>query len=86
MCLIELTSVTVAATHALARALRNRAGNYLLALTDDYERIDFVLLQQYLHSPAVTRSDVRGAMQRLRAPSPAPDPHVRVNLPQLFPF
>ena len=57
--LIELTSVTVAVTHALARALRNRAGNYLLALTDDYERIDFVLLQRYLraisHSPMTTQ-------------------------------
>ena len=57
--LIELTSVTVAATHALARALRNRAGNYLLALTDDYERIDFVLLQRYLraisNSPMTTQ-------------------------------
>ncbi len=50
---VELTSVTVAATHGLARALRNRVGNYLLALTDDYERIDFVLLQRYLRgSPA----------------------------------
>src|SRR5688572_2628845 len=28
--LVELTSVTVAATQGLARALRNRAGNYLL--------------------------------------------------------
>ena len=57
--LIELTSVTVAATHALARALRNRAGNYLLAVTDDYERIDFVLLQRYLraisNSPMATQ-------------------------------
>ena len=57
--LIELTSVTVAATQGLARALRNRAGNYLLALTDDYERIDFVLLQRSLPgpttSPMVTR-------------------------------
>ena len=46
--LIELTSVTVAATQGLARALRNRAGNYLLVLTDDYERLDFVLLQRSL--------------------------------------
>ena len=46
--LIELTSVTVAATQALARALRNRAGNYLLVLTDDYEHLDFVLLQRSL--------------------------------------
>ena len=46
--LIELTSVTVAATQGLARSLRNRAGNYLLVLTDDYERLDFVLLQRSL--------------------------------------
>ncbi len=60
--LIELTSVTVAATHGVARALRNRAGNYLLALTDDYERVDFVLLQRYLRdaspSPLTTRQVV----------------------------
>ena len=57
--LIELTSVTVASTHGLARALRNRVGNYLLILTDDYERIDFVLLQRYLRiasaSPMATQ-------------------------------
>ena len=46
--LVELTSVTVAATQGLARALRNRAGNYLMVLTDDYERLDFVLLQRSL--------------------------------------
>ena len=46
--LIELTSVTVAATQGLARSLRNRAGNYLLVLTDDYERLDFVLLERSL--------------------------------------
>ena len=57
--LVELTSVTLAATQGLARALRNRAGNYLLALTDDYERIDLVLLQRYLRgssaSPMMTQ-------------------------------
>ncbi len=46
--LIELSSVTIAATQGLARALRNRAGNYLLVLTDDYDRLDFVLLQRSL--------------------------------------
>ena len=46
--LVEMTSVTVAATQGLARALRNRAGNYLMVLTDDYERLDFVLLQRSL--------------------------------------
>ena len=57
--LIELTSVTIAATQGLARALRNRAGNYLIVLTDDYERLDFVLLQRSLPgtptSPMVAR-------------------------------
>ncbi|MBI3328278.1 MAG: hypothetical protein HYZ81_16435 [Nitrospinae bacterium] len=46
--LFELTSVTVGHTRALARAFRNRAGNYLLILTSDYERLDFVLLEKYL--------------------------------------
>ena len=57
--LLELTSVTVAATQGLTRALRNRVGNYLLVLTDDYERLDFVLLQRSLPSfttsPMTTR-------------------------------
>ena len=46
--LMEVTSVTVTVTQGLARALRNRVGNYLLVLTDDYERLDFVLLQRSL--------------------------------------
>lgn len=46
--LFELTSVTVSHTRVLARAFRNRAGNYLLVLTSDYERLDFVLLEKYL--------------------------------------
>jgi len=58
--LIELTSVTVAATQGISRALRNRAGNYLLVLTDDYEQLDFVLLERSLPAAAgstmVTRS------------------------------
>lgn len=46
--LVELTSVTVAATQGMVRALRNRVGNYLLVLTDDYARLDFVLLERTL--------------------------------------
>jgi hypothetical protein len=46
--LVELTSVTIAATQGLARALKNRVGNYVLVLTDDYERLDFVLLERTL--------------------------------------
>ena len=41
--LAELSSVTLAATRGLAAALRNRAGNYLLVLTHDYERTEFAL-------------------------------------------
>ncbi len=44
--LVELSSVTLVATRGLASALRNRAGNYLLVLTHDYERIDFVLVEK----------------------------------------
>ena len=46
--LIELKHLTVVNTQALARALKNRAGNFLLVLTADYERIDFVLLEPVL--------------------------------------
>jgi hypothetical protein len=44
--LFELASVTVAHTNALARAFRNKSGNYLFILTSDYERIDFVLVER----------------------------------------
>ena len=46
--LFELATVTVTHTRALARAFRNRAGNYLLVLTSDYDRLDFVLVEKYL--------------------------------------
>jgi hypothetical protein len=55
--LFELTSVTVAHTRALARAFRNRVGNFLLVLTSDYERLDFVLLERYL-PPAASGSTI----------------------------
>jgi hypothetical protein len=47
--LFELASVTVAVTQGLARAFRNRAGNFLLVLTTrDYDHLDFVLLERYV--------------------------------------
>ena len=64
--LIELISVTVAATQALARTLRNRAGNYLLVLTDDYERIDFILLQRFLPSSSASPMTMRQVSVRPR--------------------
>ena len=66
--LIEPTSVTVAATQALARSLRNRAGNYLLVLTDDYERLDFVLLERSL--PGSTTSPMTA--RQVAVPPPPP--------------
>lgn len=45
---VELTSVTVAHTRALARSFRSLGGNYLLVLTSDFERLDFVLLERYV--------------------------------------
>ena len=50
--LFELASVTVSHTRALARAFRNRAGNFLLVLTSDYEQLDFVLLERFLPTAA----------------------------------
>ena len=64
--LIELSSVTVAAAQALARTLRNRAGNYLLILTDDYERIDFILLQRSLPSSSASPMTMRQVSVRPR--------------------
>jgi hypothetical protein len=46
--LFNLTSVTVARTRDLARVFRDRFGNFLLVLTDDYSRLDFVLLEREL--------------------------------------
>jgi hypothetical protein len=49
--LVELKSVTVAATRALAQAFRNLSVLHpLLVLTDDYQRLDFVLVERYTAS------------------------------------
>ena len=45
--LFELKSVTIANTQGIVRAFRNRPGDYLLILTDDYQRLDFVLVERY---------------------------------------
>lgn len=44
--LFELKSVTVADIKAIARAFRDKAGNYLFVVTSDYEYVDFVLLDR----------------------------------------
>src|SRR5438477_729819 len=45
--LFELKSVTIANTQGIVRTFRNRPGDYLLVLTDDYQRLDFVLVERY---------------------------------------
>ncbi len=45
--LFELKSVTIATTQGIVRAFRNRPGDYLLVLTDDYLRLDFILVERY---------------------------------------
>lgn len=45
--LFEVKSVTVSHRKALVRAFRNRAGNFLLVVTSNYDRIDFVLVESY---------------------------------------
>ena len=62
--LIELKHLTVAITQALARALKNRAGSFLLVLTVDYERLDFVLLEAVL--PERERSGITAPQVYLR--------------------
>ena len=64
--LIELASATVAATQGLARVLRNRVGNYLLILTDDYERLDFVLLHRTLPISSTSPMTMRQVSVRPR--------------------
>lgn len=45
--LFEVASVTITHRKALVRAFRNRSGHFLLVVTSDYERLDFVLVETY---------------------------------------
>src|SRR5436305_7113054 len=54
--LFELKSVTIANTQGIVRAFRNRPGDYLLILTDDYQRLDFVLVERYTSELSRTQS------------------------------
>src|SRR6266704_2672484 len=54
--LFELKAVTVTITQAIVRGFRNRPGDYLLVLTDNYERLDFVLVERYSAGSARTQA------------------------------
>src|SRR5271157_382781 len=56
---VELKHLTVALTNLLARAFKNRAGLFLLVLTADYVRLDFVMLETEAPG-AGKKSAVRG--------------------------
>ncbi|HLL78752.1 MAG TPA: hypothetical protein VKT25_04590, partial [Ktedonobacteraceae bacterium] len=59
--LIELKSVTVGVTQALARAFRNLNVSFpLLVLTDDYRRLDFVLVERHTDLASSGRNDAPG--------------------------
>lgn len=60
--------MTVAHTRDLTRGFRNRAGSFLLVLTSDYERIDFVCLERYLPEAdaAESRKTLTTPQARLR--------------------
>lgn len=64
--LVELKSVTMVAIQGLSRALRNRVGNYFLVLTDDYERIDFILLERSLPVPPSAQMTTKQVIVRPR--------------------
>jgi len=64
--LLEMKRVTVALTQAIARALRNRAGNFFLVLTSDYERLDFVLMELTAPESKQTGFNARQAYLRPR--------------------
>lgn len=44
--LFQLVSVTIADARALTTSFRNRAGNFLLVLTADFDRLDFVFVER----------------------------------------
>jgi TaqI-like C-terminal specificity domain/Eco57I restriction-modification methylase len=66
--LFELTRMTVAVRNEIVRGFRNRTGNYLLVLTDDYERLDFVLVERYTQT--ITAHDETYEVQALPGNKP----------------
>jgi hypothetical protein len=64
--LFELSSVTVADARTLAAAFRNRAGNFLLVLTANFERIDFVLVES-LPAPQTPEGGIAKPQVKVRS-------------------
>ncbi len=62
--LFQLVSLTVADARALASTFRNRAGNFLLVLTANFDRIDFVLVEK--HTPVDQEGGIAKPQVKLR--------------------
>jgi hypothetical protein len=58
--LFEVKSVTVAVTQNIVRLFRNRPDDYLLVLTDDYQRLDFVVVERYASTGGVSQEGMSG--------------------------
>lgn len=69
---IELKSVTVANTQALARAFKDLSGDFLLVLTDDYDRLDFVLIERLRTETGRTGLAVRPRTLTVDRRNPSP--------------
>jgi hypothetical protein len=80
--LFQLASLTIADARALAVAFRNRAGNFLLVLTVDFERIDFVLVEKYTpaeHEGSIAKPQVKVRNRTLSVERRKPERlHLRV--------
>jgi hypothetical protein len=73
--LIELSSVTVAHIQALATHFKNRAGQVLAILTQDYKRLDFVLFDlRYADSQGKSTGTVRVLPRRFTFDCQHPSP------------
>lgn len=73
--LIELSSVTVAHIQALATHFKNRAGQVLAILTQDYKRLDFVLFDlRWADNQAKSTGTVRVLPRRFTFDRQHPSP------------
>jgi hypothetical protein len=72
--LFQLKTITISATQALARAFRDRQGDYLLVLTDshDFDRLDFVLVERYRPDSSTTSSSPLSSSSSSPLPASSP--------------
>ncbi|HEU0000322.1 MAG TPA: hypothetical protein VFQ36_05460, partial [Ktedonobacteraceae bacterium] len=75
--LVELKSVTVTVTRALVNAFRNLSVTFpLLVLTDDYQRLDFVLVERYSSPLKVAEGNAPPGLPNPAAPQVGVRPRI----------